>query len=136
MSIVNLNDHFSVSGELNKQQLSELIENGLTMLINVRPDNETDQQKTSREWKLLCDSLAVSYQHIPVNSGCYAKQQIALFKQVLEQQNGLVHCFCRSGTRAAHLWALSQKEQSSFQQLQRICSSKGYDLSAIKDYFA
>ncbi|MFA3792553.1 TIGR01244 family sulfur transferase [Aliiglaciecola sp. SL4] len=135
MPIINLNDHFSISGELDKAQLSELIKNGLTLLINVRPDNESAHQISSHEWKLLCGSLDIDYQHIPVKSGYYEDQQIALFTQLIEQQKGLVHCFCRSGTRAVHLWALSQKDQRSFQQLQNLCAAKGYDLSAIKDYF-
>ncbi|GAA6185537.1 MULTISPECIES: TIGR01244 family sulfur transferase [Alteromonadaceae] len=135
MPIINLNDHFSISGELDNELLSQLVENGLTMLINVRPDNESATQINSHQWQQICRSLRIEYQHIPVKSGIYSNQQIALFKRLLEQHKGLVHCFCRSGTRAVHLWALSQKQQASFQQLQQLCSSKGYDLSAIKDYF-
>ena len=133
MTITTITDTFSASGEMSEHDLKHLRDIGVSTVINVRPDNEVPEQKTSEQWLKLCQNLSLQYFHIPVTSGQYTEIDIKQFKQAVDNADKKVHCFCRTGTRAVHLFALANKDTESSKQLQKLIVSKGYDLTAISD---
>lgn len=135
MTINTLTDTFSASGELSEQDLTYLFDNGVSTLINVRPDNEAPDQKNSADWRVLCQKHGFYYIHIPVSLCQYTAHDIQQFKDALNSAEKKVHSFCRTGARAAHLFALANKEACTFDQLQTLLKSKGYDLNVISDKF-
>jgi len=135
VNIVNITKQFSVSGELAKSQLSTLVEQGIDTLINVRPDNECENQISDQEWQTLAQKHNLHYVYIPVKPCQYTEQDVQQFRAALAQSSKCVHAFCRTGTRATHLWALANTGIFSFTDMQRIVKSSGYDLDMIAAMF-
>lgn len=135
MVITNLTNEFSVSGEVTEQELIQLSESGTSTLINVRPDNEAPEQKSDQHWIALCHRYDMQYLHVPVLPCQYSESAIQQIKQAIDHAPNKVHCFCRTGTRAAHLFALANKHQYSFQRMQALLKEKGYDLSQIANQY-
>lgn len=133
MTITTITDTFSASGELCEQDLKQLHEDGVSTIINVRPDNEAPEQITNAQWNTLCQQYGLQYVFIPVKSGQYSEHDVKQFKDAIDNAQKKVHCFCRTGTRAVHLFALANKDTDSIKQLQTAITSKGYDLRAISE---
>lgn len=130
-----LTDEYSVSGELSEQDFAAIAELGVTLIINARPDDETEGQKNDREFKTLCEQHGIDYVHVPVKPGQYSESDIKTVAIALNETEGKAHGFCRTGARAAHLWALSQKEQKSFEELQKKAQANGFDLAIVESHF-
>lgn len=127
--------HFSVSGEITEAQLDTLVSQGVDTLINVRPDNECENQTSNHEWQALAKKHHIGYVFVPVKPCQYSEQDVKKFKEALAQSSSSVHGFCRTGTRAAHLWALANRENVVFSDMQRILKDAGYDLDMIAEMF-
>jgi len=134
-TIAEITKQFSVSGELTESELSSLAKQGVDTLINVRPDNESKNQISDQIWRTLAKKYHLRYVFIPVKPGYYAAKDIEEFKAALVQSSKRVHSFCRTGTRASHLWALANKDKRSFTSLQAVLKVHGFDLTAISAMF-
>lgn len=135
MTITIITDSFSVSGELTEQELVELSARGVSTLINVRPDGEASEQKTDAQWRAICQAHGLRYFFIPVRPGDYSERDIEKYRQALNSTNESIHGFCRTGTRAVHLFALANKDKRTFEQLQQMLSGTHYDLNAINRHY-
>ena len=58
-------------------------------------------------------------------------EMIASTRAALEGSEGPVLCYCRSGTRSATLWALSQAGRVEPDEIIAAASAAGYDLSHL-----
>lgn len=135
MTITKITDSFSSSGVLSEEALFSLAKSGVSTIVNARPDNESPEQKNDEEWISLCQKYGLTYFHIPVLPCQYTQHDIQKFKEILEHSDKKVHGFCRTGTRAAHLFALANKEKYTFAQLQELYKNTPFDLSVIADKF-
>lgn len=133
--IAQITKQFSVSGELTESELNSLAKQGVDTLINVRPDNECENQISDQIWRSLAQKYNFRYFFIPVKSGYYTAKDIEEFKAALLQSSKRVHSFCRTGTRASHLWALANKDKRSFTDLQTALKVHGFDLAVIAAMF-
>ena len=133
--IAQITKQFSVSGELTESELNSLAKQDVDTLINVRPDNECENQISDQIWRTLARKYHLRYFFIPVKSGYYTKRDVEEFKAALLQSSKRVHSFCRTGTRASHLWALANKNKRSFADLQAALQIHGFDLQVISAMF-
>lgn len=135
LHINQLSETFSVSGEMHETDLKTLTDMGVDTIINVRPDFEVEHQISSERWQQLARAHNLHYALIAVKPCQYHREKVSSFKAALAQSNAKVHCFCRTGARAAHLWALANKDTLSFKQLHEVLSKNGYDLDVIAPMF-
>jgi uncharacterized protein (TIGR01244 family) len=135
VKIAKITLQFSVSGEITESDISKLMEQVIDTIINVRPDNECENQISDQQWQALAHKYRLNYVYVPVKPCQYAEQDVAKFRAALALSAGGVHGFCRTGTRAAHLWALANKDKLSFTDMQGALKSKGYDLDNIAAMF-
>ena len=127
-----LTDAVSVSPQISSWDLSELAKAGVTLVINNRPDGEEPGQPTSDELAAAAHAAGIDYRHIPVVSGKFGDADVAAFGDALRSTNGNVHAFCRTGTRSANLWALSQADKRPADEIMAAGAAQGYDLSSVK----
>ncbi|WP_371193861.1 TIGR01244 family sulfur transferase [Glaciecola sp. SC05] len=135
MSIAQITPTFSVSGALTEAEFQALAVRGIDTLINVRPDGESAEQINSAQWHDLAKLHKMQYRFMPVKPCEYSAQDIANFAVFLKQSHTSAHGFCRTGTRAIHLWALANKDTLSFDYMQDLAKQAGYDLNMIADRF-
>ncbi|MEQ3657562.1 MAG: TIGR01244 family sulfur transferase [Glaciecola sp.] len=135
MTIKQLSENFSVSGELSEQDFSTLKELGVNLVINVRPDNESSEQVSNEDYQVISRAHSIEYVFMPVKPCEYTDANIKKMQALLQSTDGRVHSFCRTGARAAHLWALTNKQELSYEDLQEIVAQHGYDLSPIAPRF-
>ncbi|MFT6895714.1 MAG: hypothetical protein ACJA13_000111 [Paraglaciecola sp.] len=125
-------ENFSFSGHLDKDTLRDLKNKGVTTIINVRFDDEEPGQSSSDDIKDVVESMGMTYFHIPVKPLNYSQDAIDQFHNALPQ-GGKAHSFCRTGTRALHLWALAKTKNTKVEDIVDFCTKRQCDLSAISD---
>ena len=101
-------------------------------LINNRPDAEEPGQPSSSELEAAARKAGLDYIHSPVVPGQINDEQVERFARALVGKPGMKLAFCRSGQRAASLWALSQASSRDSDEILAAAAAAGYDLSALK----
>jgi len=100
-------------------------------IINNRPDSEEPGQPSSAEIEAEARRLGIEYVHIPVVPGQITDEQVTAFGNAISGK-GPVLAFCRSGQRAATLWALSQAGKRGVDHILKAVAAAGYDLSTLR----
>ncbi|MFQ3198945.1 MAG: hypothetical protein ACI96W_003890 [Paraglaciecola sp.] len=125
-------ENFSFSGHVDNETLLGLKSKGISTIINVRFDNEELGQSNSDDIKDVVESMGMTYFHIPVKPLNYSQDAIDRFNKALPD-GGKAHSFCRTGTRALHLWALAKTKNTKVEDIVDFCAKRQCDLSAISD---
>ncbi|MCB1693846.1 MAG: TIGR01244 family phosphatase [Pseudomonadales bacterium] len=107
MKISNLNEYFSVSDQLRPEDMAALAGMGIKTVVNNRPDNESADQPTSEQLAAAAKASGISYHHIPVVPGNLTADAVQRFRQVVDNADGPILAFCRSGQRSAGLFQAS-----------------------------
>ena len=132
MAAKMLTDRLSVSPQLSPDDIDAAAARGVRMVVNNRPDGEEVGQPGSAELAARADAAGVDYRHIPVVSGKIDDSDVAAFAKALDDADGPVLAFCRTGTRSTTLWALSQAGKQPADAILKSASDAGYDLSALR----
>ena len=132
--IRTLSNTVSVGPQLSVDDLAVLGAQGVTSIINNRPDNEEPGQTSSAELEMAARTAGLAYNHIPI-SGLPHAAAVSAVGDVLKSDaadNGRTVMFCRSGMRSAACWAMSQRlEGADADDLRAAAAAAGYDLSRL-----
>ena len=127
-----LTPSLSVSQQLSEADIAEAARDGFRSIISNRPDGEEADQLTAAEIEAVAAVHGMGFAHVPVVSGRIDDADIAQMAEALVHLPGPVLAFCRSGTRSATLWALTQAGSQSADAITQTAASAGYDLKALR----
>lgn len=133
MPATRLTEHLSVSPQLQPTDLAALAAAGFRTVINNRPDGEEPGQPAAAQIAAAAADAGLACHHVPAVSGAVSDDAADAFDTVLASADVPVLAFCRSGTRSATLWALSQRGRQPVQQILQTVAAAGYDLSGIRE---
>jgi sulfide:quinone oxidoreductase len=108
METHKLTDEFSVSGQLLITDLPTVAAQGYRSLICNRPDGEAPDQPGYEEITAAAEKNGLAVRYLPVVSGKVTDEQALAFRGLLAELPKPVLAYCRSGTRSATLWALTE----------------------------
>ena len=132
MKIVQLTPSLSVSDQLEPQDLETVRAQGFKSLINNRPDGEAERQPNSASLAEAAARLGIAYRHLPVISGKVTDGDVASFSAALDELEGPVLAFCRTGTRSTTLWALSEAWHRDPDAILKTAAAAGYNLESLR----
>lgn len=121
----------AVVPQLSPSDVAWAAANGFKTIINNRPDGEEPGQPASAELAVLVRAAGMAYHHLPVIGGQISDDAGAEFRRLLLTASGPVLAFCRTGTRSATLWALSEATRLPASDLLKTAADAGYDLAAL-----
>jgi uncharacterized protein (TIGR01244 family) len=125
-------DELSVSPQITVEDIDEAARLGFRTIINNRPDGEDPTQPASREIEAAATAAGLAYFYLPVRGGP-TPQQVETTERLLEEVQGPVLAFCRSGTRSIVTWALAQAQADARprDELVSLGRQAGYDLEGL-----
>lgn len=127
-----LDDSISVSPQIGSEAVAEAKAQGVTLIINNRPEGESDDQVPGREIEAAARAAGIDYVAIPVSHAGFSEPQVAAMRAALDGAKGPVLAYCRSGTRSALLWALAQSADGEHPAaLAEKAAGAGYDLAPV-----
>jgi sulfide:quinone oxidoreductase len=131
MELKRVNESFSVSAQVNEDDLASLAAAGVKSLICNRPDGEAADQPNVTEIESAAAALGMSLVYLPVVPGDFSARDVDGFLAAMERLPAPVHAYCRTGTRSITLWSLYQHRLGvPVSHLLETASGLGYDLSS------
>jgi uncharacterized protein (TIGR01244 family) len=130
--IRQLDDRTLVSGQVAPHEVAGLAEQGITMLVNNRPDGEEQDQPMASDIEAAAGQAGIAYRFVPIMRGIGPADVESMQEAMGAARDGKMLAFCRSGTRSALACALAHREDgASRDQVEQRLSDAGFDSSPI-----
>ncbi len=128
-----LNENVLVSPQLAPEDIAAAAALGVTTIVNNRPDGEDPSAPQGDEIESAAAAAGMNYVAIPIGHAGFSEPQVNAMIAALEQADGPILAYCRSGTRSTLLWALaSAKQGEDPDTIARTAAQAGYDVSPIR----
>jgi uncharacterized protein (TIGR01244 family) len=111
--IRQLDDRTWVSGQIAADDVAKLAEQGVTVLVNNRPDGEEPGQPLAADIEEAAAQAGIAYHFVPIIRGIGPADVEEMQKAWREAESGKLLAFCRSGRRSAYACALAQRDEGT-----------------------
>lgn len=130
--IRQLDDKTMVSGQILPADVADLQRQGVTMIVNNRPDHEDEGQPLSGEIEEAAGQAGVEFRFIPIVRGIGPADVDAMHRAMRDCGDGKLLAFCRSGTRSTLAWAVARaREGVPREELEAGAAAAGVDLNPV-----
>ena len=127
-----LSESFLASPQLTLEDVAVAEAAGVRMIINNRPEGEATDQTPGPAIEAAARAAGIGYVSIPISPGDFSEANVHAMVDALDQANGKVLAYCRTGTRSTLLWALAQSARGiAPQHVADAAGAAGYDVSPI-----
>ena len=89
-------------------QLFEFAAQGVTLIINNRPDDEEPGQPKADDMRSAAEAAGLKYEFLPVVGNMISEADVVAFDRFLRELPAPTVAFCRSGNRCSILWSYVQ----------------------------
>ena len=128
-----ISDTVFASPQIGLAEVAEAAAQGIALIINNRPENESDDQIAGPDIAAAARAAGIDYVAIPVTHSGFSEPQVAAMAKALNEAKGPVLAYCRSGTRSTLLWALSEASQGGDPDaLTNMAAKAGYDINPVR----
>lgn len=128
MDPIKLADQYYVLAQITEAEMVEYCAQGFEVIINNRPDNESEGQPLSKDLAKKAQELGVRYIYNPVDLSVLSQRQLDQQKAAVSSGDKVL-AFCRTGTRSSVLWVLNNQVEGAFDELVGSVNAKGFDLT-------
>src|SRR6478736_8474577 len=111
--IRQLDDRTLVSGQIAPHEVAGLAEQGVTVIVNNRPDGEEPGQPLAADIEAAATAAGIPYHFVPIIRGIGPADVEEMQKAMRQAEGGKLLAFCRSGTRSAMALALAKREEGA-----------------------
>jgi len=130
--IRQLDDKVMVSGQIAPHEVAGLAAQGVTVLINNRPDGEEPDQPLAADIEAAAAEAGVPYHFVPIIRGIGPADVEEMQKALREAEGGKLLAFCRSGRRSAMALALAKRDEgASADEVIQQLNQAGFDHGPI-----
>ena len=128
-----LTETMYVAPQIDVAAVADAARLGVSLIINNRPDGEAADQAAGADIAAAAQAAGIAYVAIPVTQAGFSMPQVEAMAAAIEDAEGKVLAYCRSGTRSTNLWALARaKSGASADALTEAAARAGYDLSPLR----
>ncbi|MCL7464009.1 TIGR01244 family sulfur transferase [Phaeovulum sp. NW3] len=131
MDLRQITPEFAVAPQITPEDVPTLAALGFRTIINNRPDEEIEDALDSDAMAVAAEAAGLAYHHLPYYPGQLTPDLVEAFESVMQDVDGPVLAYCRSGTRSSHLWALMQAGRMALPDILRAAQAAGYDHTAL-----
>jgi uncharacterized protein (TIGR01244 family) len=121
-----------ISGQISPEDVAQLKEQGVTLIVNNRPDGEEPGQPLAGEIEAAAEEAGIAYRFVPIQRGIGPSDVECMLEAMREAGDGKLLAFCRSGNRSALAWAVARRDEgASIEELEEAAARAGIDLSPV-----
>lgn len=133
MEIRSLTPDYAVAPQITVEDVPALKAAGFKTVICNRPDAEVTPDQQAAALRAAVEEAGLTWIDNPVSGSGMTAENIASQRAAIEAATGPVFAYCRSGTRSAITWALSQAGRTATETLIAAAARGGYDLVSYRD---
>lgn len=127
----NLTEAFSIGPQIRPGDVAALKEAGFRAIICNRPDGEGTDQPSQEEMAGAAKAAGLEFRYLPVTPGIVTDDTADAFGKALGELPGPVFAYCRTGTRSATLWSLSEANRRALPEILGRTKAAGYDMNGV-----
>ncbi len=131
MDIKEITKRLSVSPQITAADIPAVAAAGFRAIICNRPDGEGADQPTFEEIETAAKAAGLETRYLPIVSGKVGDNDAADFGAALDALPGPILAYCRTGTRSATLWSLSQAKSLPTADILAATKKAGYDMAGV-----
>ena len=131
MDIKKLTSEISVAPQINPADMKAIKDQGFRAIICNRPDGEGADQPTFKEIEAAAGKHGLDAAYLPIVAGKVGDDDADCFADLMTELPGPVLAYCRTGTRSATLWSLTQAKTLSVAQILSATKAAGYDMAGV-----
>lgn len=131
MDLRPLTDNFAVAPQIEAAALPDIAGAGYASILCNRPDGEEYGQPGFDDIAQAAEAAGLPSRHVPIISGQVTQEAMDDFRAAMDEMPKPILAYCRSGTRSAMLWAITQIGQMDNDEIARRASEAGYDVSGL-----
>ena len=127
-----LDDKTLVGGQIAPADVAALKNQGVTLIVNNRPDGEDVGQPEGEDIEAAAKAAGIDYRHVPIARGLGPSDIEAMREAINSVDEGKIFAFCRSGNRSTLAWAVARSEDGvPREELDRMANEAGFDLGPV-----
>jgi uncharacterized protein (TIGR01244 family) len=133
ISLVAIDDHVAISGQLQPQDMKEIAAAGYVAVVNNRPDGEAmfGQPRTA-ELRKAAEEAGLLFLDLPFSGPRATADQVRAFADLLAERSGRIVAYCKSGMRSSLLWGAAAVAQGhSLEEVLAAARRAGQDLDPV-----
>jgi len=132
MTLRRLDEANWVSGQITPEDVPALARDGVTVLVNNRPDYEEPGQPLAGDIEAAAERAGLAYRFVPIIRGIGPADVDAMRQAIRDADGGKLLAFCRSGNRSALAWAVAMREEGmASEDVERRLHEAGIDSGPI-----
>lgn len=134
VSYTKVTPEFAIGPQVSAEDFAALREAGFAAVLNARPDDEAGSYLVSGAAEPLARAAGLDYATSPTdNHAIFEPEVIDRFESALASLPKPVFAHCKSGTRAAILWALVAARSRPVEEVIALLRAAGQDLEFLED---
>ncbi|MDX8452664.1 TIGR01244 family sulfur transferase [Mesorhizobium sp. VK9D] len=111
MEYRQISDDYSVSGQIQPEDIAAIKDAGFKSVICNRPNDEQLGQPSAENVQAAAEAAGLGFRYIPVISGQITMDNVEDQAAALDELEGPVFAYCRSGARCTNLYGLIQQRR-------------------------
>lgn len=131
MQVKKVSNALSLSEQIQLGDLADIAELGFRSVICNRPDGEGADQPTINEITAAAKEQGLEVRYVPVVGGKIGDSDVDAFSMALDELPKPALAYCRTGTRSATLWSLSQAGTLPTAEILAATKAAGYDMAGV-----
>lgn len=133
LEIVSLTPEFAIGPQVTAEDFESIRAAGFASVVNARPDDELGTYLHAPEAERQAGACGLSYAHSPTeNHAIFEPDVIDRFEQALAELPKPIFAHCKTGTRAAILWALVAARHRPVEDVIATLRAGGQDLDFLE----
>ena len=129
MDIRRITDEFSVAPQIGVDDVAAIAAAGFRAVVCNRPDGEVADQPESGDIGRAVIASGMEWRMLPVRN--IGRGDIDAFANLVGGLPKPVLAYCRSGTRCATLWSLTEIGRRSPEDIVALTRAAGYDMAPL-----
>lgn len=133
IEFVNVTPEFAIGPQVSSGDFEQLRAAGFASVLNARPDDETGDYLASQDAEQLARANGLAYAHSPTeNHEVFETQIIDRFERALVELPKPIFAHCKTGTRAAILWAFVASRHYAVENVIASLRAAGQELDFLE----
>ncbi|SLN19789.1 Beta-lactamase hydrolase-like protein [Roseovarius litorisediminis] len=131
MDLRRITDDFSVSPQIECEDVADIAAAGFRSILCNRPDDEELGQCAYDDVAKAAADAGLAVRSVPIISGRVTPEDAQAFRAALEEMPKPILAYCRSGTRCTMLWSIASFGALDPDQIVSAAADAGYDVSGL-----
>jgi sulfide:quinone oxidoreductase len=134
LEIVNVTPEFAIGPQVSIEDFEYLSSVGFLSVVNLRPDDEIGTFLISQDAEKLAHDRGLAYEFIPTEShAIFEPETIDQLERALVELPKPIFAHCKTGTRAAILWALVASRHRNVEDVIATIRAAGQEIEFLED---